>query len=133
MNESTLNAAGVCPIAELFQAAHDGKKLEREMTDKWTVQTRYDLAYCLSHGAFDQDEWRIAEPPKFVPWEFEDAPEIVKVIRKSDGTKALLYLLSDGFRLLTKNGELNGTYTFEEALTEFEQLDKLPCGKAAQS
>lgn len=139
MNESTLKAAGeLCPLARLFQAFHEGKVVERMLQNglgetSWVSTTANLLGEALYDDRFDPRYWRIAEPPKFVPWEVSEVPVGAVLEHKGTGTRTLIISASSSvaaaFAIALGNGARIST---SELLEHFTHAGN-PCGKAAQS
>lgn len=136
MNESTLKAAG-----ELLIAASEGKEIRNRSVDKTRFcaigQDAAVTAICsdVARRIFDPEEWRIAEPPKFVPWEtVEEVPVGEVIVRKDDNSRLLITHASPcetpGVGVQIYAGET--WFTPGELFEEFT-WNSLPCGKAAQS
>lgn len=110
---------------EIGQAVLDGKEIEYRYRNDF----RQWFGVHTPSLNFDEYNYRVKPEPKYVPFSFEDANDLMgKVIKKMDGTH------------VQKIVQLNRDYVFagvgimdyEWLLKYYTFLDGTPCGKKAQ-
>jgi hypothetical protein len=129
-----LKAAG-----ELLIAASEGKEIRTRSVDKTRFcaigQDAAVTAICsdVAGKIFDPEEWRIAEPPKFVPWEtVEEVPVGEMIVMKECGSRVLIIgaYPNDDHGVTVYAGD---TWFTPKELFEDFTFKGITCGKAAQS
>lgn len=74
-----------------------------------------------------RESWCTLVVPKHVPWDFDNAPAMVKVKNRSGDKYNLILADTVGFQLFNSEGTPI-TITFKQALDHYTFLDGSPCG-----
>jgi len=82
-------------------------------------------------GCFIRTRRPLPSPPKFVPWDFETGPMMVKVRQKGTQCKGVAYITLTGYSVQMADCDYS-METFESLLKNFVQLDGSPCGQLQQ-